>query len=176
MMAGGASWAEAWGPGVESGPVRSGVHERARTWWSWWAERGWRPWELVALIVGFIVFWPIGLAFLIWKMWGGRAMCRHGHEGHWHGRWAVRDWGGRDWSGGPRHDHLRRDTGNLAFEEYKAAELERLEKERQRLAEEQKAFAEFLNDLKRAKDREEFDRFMASRRGPIVDNGTTAPA
>ena len=68
----------------------------------------------------------------------------------------------------------------MAFDEYKAGELERLERERQRLAEEQKAFGDFLDELKRKQDREEFDRFMASRShdrgGPIIDNGEGAPA
>ena len=58
-------------------------------------------------------------------------------------------------------------TGNWAFEEYRQRELERLEEERRRLDEESRAFAEFVEELKRAKDREEFDAFMAKRRsGP----------
>ena len=56
-------------------------------------------------------------------------------------------------------------TGNFAFEEYRKRELERLEEERRRLDEEAHAFAEFVEELKRAKDRDEFDAFMAKRRG-----------
>src|SRR5262249_6788804 len=55
-------------------------------------------------------------------------------------------------------------TGNFAFEEYRRRELERLEAERRRLDDEARAFAEFVEELKRAKDREEFDAFMARRR------------
>ena len=171
-MAGGASWAEAWGPGVEAGPANgSGTKgegsdgSRGCGAGFRFAGANWRPWEIVATIVGFAIFWPIGLAFVAWKIWGAKAMCKHGN----HARWSRHEWRHR------RHDGLRRDTGNMAFDEYKAAELERLEKERQRLADEQKAFGEFLNDLKRAKDREEFDRFMASR-GSVIDNGEGAPA
>jgi hypothetical protein len=40
-----------------------------------------------------------------------------------------------------------------------------LEEERRRLDEEAKAFGTFVEELKRAKDREEFDAFMARRRG-----------
>jgi Protein of unknown function (DUF2852) len=165
-MAGGASWAEAWGPGVQSGPESSGDAGRSGNSLRF-LGREWRTWEVVAMILGFIVFWPIGLAILLFKLWGGRMMCRHGD---------AREWASRHWRKEMRRSGLSRDSGNMAFEEYKAAEVERLERERQRLADEQKAFGDFLNDLKRAKDREEFDRFMSSRRGPIVDNGEGAPA
>lgn len=153
-MASGASWADAWGPGVTAGPPRgngrNGLVQDPD-------GRRWKAWEIVAVVLGFLIFWPIGLAFLLFKLWGGRAMAwkrEHGHE--------------FSWGCGRRHhsarDGLRGTTGNFAFEEYKAAELERLEKERQRLADEQRAFGEFLEELKRSKDREEFDRFMARRR------------
>lgn len=56
-------------------------------------------------------------------------------------------------------------TGNSAFDEYRRAELQRLEEERRRLDEEAKAFGAFVEELKRAKDREEFDAFMNRRRG-----------
>jgi len=178
-MASGASWAEAWGPGVEAGNGHAGDASDGK------GKRGcgrgeglsfvgrkWRPWELVAMILGFVVFWPIGLGILFWKLWGADYMCRHKSDS----RFSSRDWR----NVGSRRDGLRRDSGNMAFEEYKAGELERLERERQRLAEEQKAFGDFLDELKRKKDREEFDRFMASRShdrgGPIIDNGEGAPA
>jgi hypothetical protein len=162
-MACGASWAESWGPGVYSGngSADGGRHDDASN-SRWGPFATWKTWEIVAMIVGFVVFWPIGLAFLLWKIWGAKAMCRHKQ----HGGWSRRAY---------RGEGLRRNTGNMAFEEYKAAELERLERERQRLAEEQKAFGEFLDELKRKKDREEFDRFMSSR-GPIIDDGEGAPA
>ena len=68
--------------------------------------------------------------------------------------------------GGGRHT-----TGNLAFDDYRRGEIERLERERRRLDEERREFASFVEELKRAKDREEFDAFMAKRRGagPVVD-------
>jgi chromosome segregation ATPase len=55
-------------------------------------------------------------------------------------------------------------TGNAAFEEYRRNELRRLDEERRKLDEEARAFRDFVEELKRAKDREEFDAFMAKRR------------
>lgn len=51
--------------------------------------------------------------------------------------------------------HLR-PTGNTAFDSYKADTLRRLE-------EEQEKFEEFLERLREAKDKSEFDQFMDER-------------
>ena len=48
-------------------------------------------------------------------------------------------------------------SGNRAFDEYRAETLKRLE-------EEQKEFRDFLDRLRFAKDKTEFDQFMAERR------------
>lgn len=102
----------------------------------------WKGWEIAAMVAGFIVFWPLGLAMIVYKKWRGGA-----------------DRPSFDLRFGP----LARDTGNVAFEAYKADEIRRLEEERQQLAAEQGAFEDFLDQLKRAKDREQFDAFMAGR-------------
>jgi len=49
-------------------------------------------------------------------------------------------------------------TGNRAFDEYREATLRRLE-------EEVDEFQAFLQRLRHAKDKAEFDQFMAERRG-----------
>jgi hypothetical protein len=128
------------------------------------------PVELVAMILGFIFFFPIGLAILFWRL-AGRPDIVAPFRAWWsHNRPATAA-GPRTWSppfGGPRSfgGGFGGHSGNSAFEEYKARELERLEQERRKLAEEQKAFGEFVEELRRTKDREEFDRFMASRNAP----------
>ena len=55
-------------------------------------------------------------------------------------------------------------TGNAAFDEWGAAEIARLEEERRKLQEAQREFAEYVDEIRRAKDREEFERFMNERR------------
>jgi hypothetical protein len=126
---------------------------------------GWKPVELAAMIAGFVLFWPVGLAILAWKGW---------KEGWWgrSNRWQAAGANGAAFNCGPwksegprwaRHE-LRRDSGNVAFEDYKTSEIERLEAEYRRLVEEQQAFGEFLAELRKAKDKAEFDQFLASRR------------
>jgi hypothetical protein len=59
-------------------------------------------------------------------------------------------------------------SGNRAFDEYRSHTLRRLE-------EEQREFREFLQRLRQAKDKSEFDQFMAERRNRPVPPETTAP-
>ena len=57
-----------------------------------------------------------------------------------------------------------RPTGNTAFDDWRAGELSRLEEERRKLEDAEREFAEHIDQLRRARDREEFDRFMNARR------------
>jgi hypothetical protein len=130
---------------------------------AWRGHCGWARWtpvELLAMVLGFIVFWPIGLAVLAFKFWQrktgypgdlGSAAQEKWREARsaFHGGWGG--YGGRG-------------TGNLAFDEWRAAEIARLEEERRKLEEAHKEFAAFVENIRRAKDREEFDRFMNERR------------
>ena len=59
-------------------------------------------------------------------------------------------------------------SGNRAFDDYRSETLQRLE-------EEQHEFKEFLQRLRFAKDREEFDQFMAERRNRPPQSPETAP-
>ena len=129
----------------------------------------WKPVEVLAMVLGFIVFWPIGLAVLGWKIWQKRSGYRgdilsFGRE-KWASRaqWAAGRWGfaANPFSGfGGAYS-----TGNLAFDEWRAAELARLEEEYRRIAAAEREFAEYMDNLRRARDREEFERFMHERRG-----------
>jgi hypothetical protein len=120
----------------------------------------WHPGWIVLMILGFIFWWPIGLIILgivigSRKMgcWSGRGYDR------WHDnmqdkmdrmRTKMNSFG-CGWSGGGGS------SGNRAFDEYRSETLNRLE-------EEQREFREFLQRLRMAKDKAEFDQFMAERR------------
>ncbi len=131
----------------------------------------WTAIELLAMILGFIMFWPIGLAILGWKFF----QAKSGYHGDF-GQFAQEKWGGFERRCGsfgmPRSfSGAWRSSGNSAFDEWRKAELERLEEERRKIFEAEKAFDEYLEGLRRAKDREEFESFMASRSG----QGPSAP-
>ncbi|MDG4647578.1 DUF2852 domain-containing protein [Roseibacterium sp. SDUM158017] len=116
------------------------IHE-AQGWFAraeaWLDARGKAAW-IAAMVLGFILFWPIGLALLAYMIWSKRMF-----KG----------------SCGQRRDmtrHTFHSSGNSAFDAYKADTLRRLE-------EEQEAFESFLQRLRDAKDKSEFDQFMDER-------------
>lgn len=117
-----------------------------------------KPAWIALMIVSFIIWWPIGLAALAFLLWSGRMGCGcHGHMS-WQERrerWrAMRD----EWRA-MRHGGYggMPSSGNAAFDEYRNETLKRLE-------DEQKEFSSFLERLRRAKDKAEFDQFMTEQR------------
>ncbi len=131
----------------------------------------WTPVELIAMVLGFMVYWPIGLAILGFKYWqrktGGADLQTVATGAFRNVRSAMgdfqsaapRNWAPQGWARG-----FTTSTGNAAFDDWKSAELSRLEQERRRLEDAHREFADWLDNVRKAKDREEFDRFMNERR------------
>lgn len=131
-----------------------------------------KPAWIALIVLGFMVFWPLGLAILAFTIWSGRMGCGYyGSQDHWQHKmdrlqrkmdWMRSRMGGGP-NGGPRGGSpwgswdSPPSSGNRAFDEYRAETLKRLE-------EEQREFRDFLERLRFAKDKTEFDQFMAERR------------
>jgi len=140
----------------------------------------WSAFEIMAMVLGFIVFWPIGLAILAYKFWqrrSGAADLQTVAAGAWSDARAAmtgaanstpRPWASTPWTRGFGVSS----TGNRAFDEWKSNELARLEAERQKLENAHREFADFLENVRKAKDREEFDRFMSERQNRAPDHPT----
>lgn len=119
-----------------------------------------RSFEIGAIVVAFVYWWPLALGYVVWKLAGYPALA------------DLRDLASRGTSaaGNGRSrfaaafEAANGGTGNLAFDAYRRAEIERLVAKRRALEEESRAFAAFVEELKRAKDREQFDAFMAKQR------------
>ena len=118
----------------------------------------WHPLRIVLIVLGFMLWWPIGLALLFFTL-GSRKMGCWSHDRfenrmqrmqykmeRMRGRMERHGFG----FGPPT-------SGNRAFDEYRMETLRRLE-------EEQTEFKDFLNRLRHAKDKEEFDAFMAQHK------------
>jgi hypothetical protein len=135
---------------------------------------GFNPVTIGLMVLGFIAFWPLGLAMLAYIFWGHRMRAfaegmKAGMErSGWSAPWAPA------WTGGHARGFGFSDTGNIAFDEYRRRELDRLEAERRRLEADRRDFEEFVRNLRRAKDQEEFERFMAERRRRDAGEGPTA--
>ena len=108
----------------------------------WLDARGRIAW-LVAMILGFVAAWPVGLFILGYMIWSNRMFGSCTHRRH------------RD--GEAQRFYRAAPTGNAAFDAYRDETLKRLEDEHQ-------AFVDFLAKLREAKDKAEFDQFMDERR------------
>ena len=105
---------------------------------AWLDAKGKAAW-IAAMVLGFIFFWPVGLALLFYMIWSNRMFsksCRKSMKSH---------------SFSPM-----KSSGNAAFDAYKAETLRRLQ-------DEQENFEAFLARLREAKDKAEFDQFMEDR-------------
>lgn len=114
----------------------------------------WTPATIALMVIGFMVFWPLGLAMLAYILWGDRL---DGFK-----RDVNRATDGM--FANCRRSRRRSPTGNVAFDDWRRQELERLEEERRKLDEMRDEFDAYMRELRRAKDQEEFDRFMAERK------------
>ena len=126
-----------------------------------WLDDIGKPAWIALTIASFIMFWPAGLVVLGYLIGSGRMGCWSQRRGE---RWQSRmermqqrmqeraaQWCGPRAAGGSGR------SGNWAFDEYRGETLRRLE-------EEERQFKEFLDRLRHAKDKTEFDQFMAERR------------
>ena len=133
---------------------------------------------IAVMVLGFVLFWPVGLAILAYLIWSGRMGCAR--NGGWSSRWERKmqkftdkmdRWGGPQ-SGGERARSYAAGfapSGNRAFDDYREMTMKRLE-------EEFGEFKSFLDKLREAKDKQEFEQFMNDRRdrpsgGTSVDVG-----
>ncbi|GGD32498.1 DUF2852 domain-containing protein [Sinisalibacter lacisalsi] len=122
-------------------PGAEGWFRRAE---SWLDDRGKGAW-IAVMVLGFVFFWPVGLALLAYMIWSKRMFSKdssHSRSAH------DTEWTNR------RHGF--RPSGNSAFDAYKADTLKRL-------MDEQEQFETFLERLRAAKDQQEFDAFMDER-------------
>lgn len=116
-----------------------------------WGKPAW----ISVLVLAFITGWPLGLAVLAYLAGSGRLKAwRSEMPGTWfnlRGAPTGKAQSGKFWQG---HSPS---SGNRAFDAYREETLRRLE-------EEQQEFQSYLDRLRQARDKAEFDEFMAERR------------
>ena len=125
---------------------------------------------IAVMVLGFVLFWPAGLAILAYLIWSGRMGCAR--NGGWSSRFERKmqrftdkmdRWGGNGGNGDGMGERSRSyaagfaPSGNRAFDDYREMTMKRLE-------EEFGEFRSFLDKLREAKDKQEFEQFMNDRR------------
>jgi hypothetical protein len=124
-------------------PSHMGWFSRSEAWLDGKGKGAW----IAAMVLGFVFFWPVGLALLFYMIWSKRmfnSSCS-----------SRKSWKRHSSSHTPS-------TGNSAFDAYKTDTLARLERE-------QNDFEAFLKRLRDSKDKVEFDAFMNERASEASD-------
>jgi hypothetical protein len=138
----------------------------------------WSPVTIALMVAGFIIFWPLGLLMLGYILWGEKFGGSADRAEGWINKQKA-------WCNGAkgRHGHhfgYQSQSGNAAFDDYRDEQLKRLDEERRRLDEEVNNFHEYMRNLRMARDREEFDRYMREKNatrpfgGDNNQNGNTS--
>lgn len=124
-----------------------------------WGSRGnWSGLNIAAMVVGFMVFWPIGLYILYWIIKGrsvkelpqGIREQWSRMTGSWHG------------NGGGLSD-------NVVFNEFQQTQYDRIREIKDEIKKRARRFADFRANAKRRADEEEFNRFMDE--APVRNDG-----
>ncbi len=111
---------------------------------AWLDSKGKGAW-IAAMVLGFVFFWPVGLAFVFYMTVNNK--------------WSKKMLGRNCANRRNRRNNMMNtysSSGNTAFDAYKEDTLRRLE-------DEQQSFEAFLQRLRDAKDKSEFDDFMEDR-------------
>ncbi len=129
----------------------------------------WTPVTIALMVLGFMIFWPLGLAMLAYILWGDRLddIKRDVNR--------ATDSVGDKFRRGSCNRHSTR-TGNVAFDEWREQELERMVEERRKLDEEIREFDEYKREIRRTKDSEEFETFMKARKRKPAPHSRKSPA
>ena len=118
----------------------------------------WSAFNIAAMVVGFVVFWPIGLFVLFWICSGREVQDLPG---------AIR----RQWSSfsdGFSADHASRrgrDSDNVVFNEYRQAQYERVREIKDEIKTRARRFRDFRANAQRRRDEKEFEDFMSQGPG-----------
>lgn len=125
----------------------------------------WKPVDIIVMVLAFVLFWPLGLIFIAWKVWNDRQPNPTELET------VFRQIGDRAWRlAEAASEELRRlfgqasphETGNAEFDAYVRRRETEIAAERAALDAEIEAFRDFLaRDHDAARDA--YERFRRNR-------------
>jgi len=115
-------------------------------------------------VLAFWIAWPLGLVIFAFLVGSGRTRAwredTRVSRGLWFNLRGAAE-GRASWSGAA----ASQSSGNNAFDAYRKTELDHLE-------EQEREFKAFLNRLRQARDKEEFDKFMAEQRQAVAKHSS----
>lgn len=130
-------------------------HERGQSWsrcgsqWGGAATR-WSGVNIVVMVLGFVLFWPVGLLVLFWILSGRQVQELPG---------AIKAQWSRFFGNGREPVVI---VDNVVFNEFQQTQYDRIREIKEEIKGRARRFSEFRTDARRRADQEEFNRFMAS--------------
>ena len=128
---------------------QSGNMSENRSCGCWGRKGNWSGMNIAAMVLGFVIFWPVGLFVLYWIL-KGRSV-REIPQG------MKNKWSQMTGSSGMGRTH---GNDNTVFDEFQQTQYDRIREIKDEIKERSRRFAEFRERAKRRADEEEFNRFM----------------
>lgn len=116
--------------------------------WSWA--------NIAAMVLGFIIFPPLGIVVLVWALMGRPVQ-------------ELPAWLREKWNqvvGGTRSATYG-DSDNIVFNEYQQTQYDRIREIKDEIGRRADAFRHFRSDARRRQDQKEFEEFMATNPGNV---------
>lgn len=119
----------------------------------------WSGANIAAMVLGFVVWPPLGLVVLVWTIAGHPIQALPA--------W-VRDKWRRFFRGASVHGYSESD--NTVFNEYQQTQYDRIHEIKEEIRNRARAFRDFRFNARRRQDQKEFDEFMATKPEEGRDN------
>lgn len=109
----------------------------------------WSPANIFAMVLGFVLFWPVGLVILFWIFKGRNVKDLPA---------AVK----KQWNRMFSSDSAHPESDNVVFNEYQQTQFDRIKELKEEIKARAKRFRNFRFDAKRRADEAEFKEFMSN--------------
>lgn len=114
----------------------------------------WSGMNIAAMVVGFVLFWPVGLLILYWNIKGRDLKDLPSAV---QAKWSNLVSGGKSMSVNVKGE-------NSVFDEFQQTQYDRIAEIKEEIKNRANSFKEFRSDAKRRADEDEFKEFMSSDR------------
>ncbi len=121
------------------------------------SKGNWSGINIAAMVIGFVIFWPLGLLILYWNIKGRNVkdLPRAVQQ-----KWSAMVNG--SWSPSKSNDSTNGE--NTVFDEFQQTQYDRIVEIKDEIKNRARSFRDFRSDAKRNEDEAEFQEFMSADR------------
>ena len=121
------------------------------------SKGNWSGINIAAMVIGFVLFWPLGLLILYWNIKGREVKDLPKAIQH---KWSAMVNG--SWSPSKKGDNS--DGENTVFDEYQQTQYDRIVEIKDEIKNRARSFSDFRSNAKRREEEAEFQEFMSTDR------------